>query len=335
MGGSRRVLALVLAVGGLACTPQSDSLDIEAPSTRSVHDRGITIVPERKVLVEPPPIGDEAPDPEPAPDADEDEPVPSPPPATSVEPRLTVDVIGDAEEASYDSEDCRVELDVEDLPAYDPVADEVVMVEIYQQSMSTEMELTVRWSDGATGETNHAIEVVTSVGSVPCKQLRRRTRKRVAEVRRRLAAGTFESMTPVPVRVVHPDSYDNYRDSLTDPGMTPEDIEAFREELMPRGQMHIVDAGDILLRLPGVKVYERFLLGGEGTRTLDSIVAHRPSGTVLLTQAGCRDEEDCTCNREEETTVLRWSPESLAAADKHPCEEVGYESDCHVGSVYF
>lgn len=327
MGGSRRVLAVVLVTGGLACTPQSDSLELEAHGVRPVHDRAITIVPEQEALAESPPVEDETVEP----GVQES----TLNPTTSARPRLAVRVIEDGDDP--DDLACRVEYDADDLPAYDPAADEVVVVETYQQGMSNEMELTVRWRDGETGDTNHTVEVVTGVGGIPCKQLRRRIRRRVAEVNQRLAAGTFESMSALPVRVVHPDSYDNYRAGLTDPDMTPEDNAEFREEIMPRGQMHIVDTkGDTLLRLPGVKVYERFVLGGEGTRTLDSVVAHHPSGTVLLTQAGCRDEEDCTCNREEESTVLRWSAESIAAAEKYRCVAGReYSDDCHVGSVYF
>jgi len=332
-----RAWALAATVAGFcACTPRAETLELAEQTSDSVHDRAMTVVPTEPRRVAAPPVEDAEPADEPTPDlGTEVEPEPQPgAPAdlttSVVRPRLKVDVVYDE-----DVEDCRVEYDADGFPAYDPQADEVVTIETYQRGMSSEMELSVRWLDGATGKSNHVVEVVEGMGAGSCKAVRRRARKSAAMVRRRLAAGTFESMASLPVRVVHPDAYENYRDSLGDPGLTPEEAEAFREEIMPRGQVHVVDTREAtLLRLPGVKVYERFALDGEGTRTLDRLVAHRPSGTVLATQAGCRDEEDCTCNREESSTVMRWAAASIAATERFVCVESS-DGDCHVGSVYF
>ena len=339
MTGFGRASALAAIAAGLcACTPRTESLELGEQPSDSVHDRAVTVVPTEEPRVAAPPVLQPEPVDEPGPDLGtevEPEPEPDAPvdlTATPVRPRLKVDVVGDV-----DVDDCRVVYDANDFPAYDPQADEVVTIEIYQRGLSTEMELTVRWLDGATGKTNHVVEVVEGMGTGSCKALRRRARKGAGLVRRRLAAGAFESMAALPVRVVHPDAYENYRGGLADPDTSPEDDEAFREELMPRGQVHVVDTREAtLLRLPGVKVYERFALGGEGTRTLDGLMAHRPSGTVLATQAGCRDEEDCTCNREESSTVMRWATASIAATERHACvEKSDGDGECDIGSVYF
>lgn len=124
------------------------------------------------------------------------------------------------------------------------------------------------------------------------------------------------------------------------PDATKEDrayAKAFVDELMPRGQVHVVRRADgTVVRLPGVKVYERDV--AIDPNTLSSLVAHRPSGVVAATHADCRDEEDCTCNLETRTDVMRWSPDTLTAIDAHPCvlPEGSYDDDfaCVFGSIF-
>ena len=89
-----------------------------------------------------------------------------------------------------------------------------------------------------------------------------------------------------------------------------------------RWERHVqayVLGGELLVRLPGVRVLEQHPtdLDEEGV-AVHRIYGHRPSGTVLVTAVDCYGE-DCTCDPGTSSTILRWSPDTLATIDDRPC----------------
>lgn len=323
-----RALAIAAAIG--ACTPSSSPED---PAPHTILVRTDPVVPLAVVTPAAAPQPARAPEPEPAPAADpEAAPAAAPAldPSRVVTPKLVVRLRGEA-----DDEGCEIAIEIEHFPAYDPIAQEVVVVERYDRKMSTfDDELIVRWVDATTGAERQSAPILGDHGELSCAEADRRARRRLARVDKRLAEGRWEAMDPVPLRVVNDDAYANLRDAATDRDVESDDVAEFREELMPRGQVHaVLHGGGVMIRLPGVKVYERDL-PASGLNTLHAVMAHRPSGVVAWTDRSCRDEDDCTCNLEDETTVMRWSTITLEAIARHPCVPVDESDRCDVASVF-
>ncbi|MCA9661344.1 MAG: hypothetical protein KC486_23595, partial [Myxococcales bacterium] len=246
-------------------------------------------------------------------------------PAPSVVPKIAARV-----EPGAEGEECSLVIEaLEHFPAYDPEAQQVVVVERYERKMTTsDFELVVRWFDASTGASLHREALVGCDDVAGAAAWQRR-------VDARLASGRFEAMEALPLRVVNDLSYENYRDLAATERDDRAVVEDFREELMPRGQVHAVAmSGGVVVRLPGVKVYEREITVFE-VNTLHAVMAHRPSGTIALTSRECRDEEDCTCNLEDSTHVTRWSTATLDAIARHPCAPIDHNDDgCEIRSIF-
>lgn len=233
---------------------------------------------------------------------------------------------------------CEGFVEARGFPAYDPNSEQVVVLETYARKMSSEREATLLWYDANTGKAAREESLIGGEGDMSCKKATRRARRHSREVNRSLRKVAWESMSPVPLRRIHEDEYANFREPLG-PDATDEDREEHAEwgaAIMPRGQIHVVERAEgTVVRLPGVKVYEREV--DIFPNTLSRLVGHRPSGVVAAVHADCRDEEDCTCNLEESTHVMRWSPETLAAIDANPCVVAESGEDdfaCVLGSIF-
>lgn len=227
---------------------------------------------------------------------------------------------------------------VEDIPAYDPTSQQVIVLETYARKMSPEREATLRWYDANTGDVVREDVLLGDDGESGWKKANRRARRLTRDVNRALDEGSWESMALVPLRRVHEDEYSNFRGELPDDA-TEEDREVhadWAQSMMPSGQVHVVPRADgTVVRLPGVKVYERDV--SIYPNTLSTLVGHRPSGVVAAIHANCRDEEDCTCNLEDRVSVMQWSAATLAAIDLHPCMPDEASDDdfaCTFGSIF-
>lgn len=336
MGGRGGSLVAALACSLLGCTPHES-----AQASREV--------PAETEAPSPPPA--EAPVPVEAPPAPVAERVrPDPPDVAEVPPeppaleqptvaagdRVVVTVESSVEDDG--EEGCMGFGSASNVPAYDPVAQEVLALETYARKMSTEREAELVWYDATTGAETRREDLLVVIPASGCARANRRARRRARALTKELSKRSWEAMTPVAIRRVHEDSYLNLRGELEDAAdeESREAAAAFAESLMPRGQVHVVarNTGTIV-RLPGIQVYERDV--DIHPNTLAELVAH-PSGVVAATHANCRDEEDCTCNLEDAVSVMRWSPATLAAIEAHPCELV--EADdydefaCALGSIY-
>ena len=330
--GTRSVgLVAALACSVFACTPhepaegaRSGPTEVEASEPPRVEAE---VVPaEEPAVLEP-----VRPDPPPVPEPAEPEE-----PQVSAGERVTVTVKIWVEDEG--DEGCLGFGGASNLPAYDPVAEEVLALETYARKMSTEREAELVWYDARTGAETRREDLLADVLTTRCARANRKAQRRARALSEELAKQPWEAMTPVAIRRVHEDAYLNLRGELEDASdeESRELAAAFAESLMPSGQVHVVarNTGTIV-RLPGVAVYERDV--DIRPNTLAGLVAH-PSGIVAATHADCRDEEDCTCNLEDAVSVMRWSPATLAAIEAHPCEQLDADDGdtfaCDLGSIF-
>lgn len=82
----------------------------------------------------------------------------------------------------------------------------------------------------------------------------------------------------------------------------------------------LVQHGEAIARIPGVKVYERHALDRGRGDLLYAVHGDRETGTVVLTFATCMGES-CTCDPLFTAEVIQWSEETFAALDAHPCAD--------------
>jgi hypothetical protein len=91
----------------------------------------------------------------------------------------------------------------------------------------------------------------------------------------------------------------------------------------------LVQHGEAIVRIPGVKVYERLVIERTPGDWLYAVHGDRNSGTVVLTFASCMGDS-CTCDPLFTAVVMRWSEETFAALDAHPCADPEAEDGrCH------
>ncbi|MGH1346640.1 MAG: hypothetical protein ACRBN8_34055 [Nannocystales bacterium] len=344
MGSKRRTLGLAVLQWILAgCTPHNPRDTEEQSAASPAPTPAVSAAPPPTSAVDPapasPPIEPAAA--EAAPTAEKD---PPPLAAEATTPSIDIRVQARVENEVNENPGCVSTPQVRNVPAYDPEAERVLVVETYQRKMSDQREFDLVWYDAKTGAETRREDLLAEESERHCARSDRKARLRSRTLNEELAAGRWEAMTRVPIRRVHEDAYDNLRGGLNELEGTDEDAEELRESLsdfadalMPRGQVHVVTRHDgTVVRLPGVKVYERNV--DIRPNILADLVGHRPSGIVVATHADCRDEEDCTCNLEETTVVMQWSPATLAAIETHPCEftehDRGDEFACILGSIF-
>ena len=196
------------------------------------------------------------------------------------------------------------------------------------------MDLVLR--DARTGRT---LEAVSLLGEVrwpeedtefdedgpepdPCGDAHRETQAKLEAIREGLARTRWEAMPELPLEFI---KYGEM--NLEYEAEAHAEAQALGEPV--RWERHVqayVQGGELLVRLPGVRVLEQHPtdLDEEGV-SVHRIYGHRPSGTVLVTAVDCYGE-DCTCDPGTSSTVLQWSPETLATIDGRPCgvEDDGY-----------
>jgi hypothetical protein len=138
-----------------------------------------------------------------------------------------------------------------------------------------------------------------------CPSLRAQVRKDVRRANDDLAARGFRSMDVLAVE---------YGDAEF---AASGDLETPARE---RPLEVIVQHGEAIVRIPGVKVYERHAIDRPRGDLLYAVHGDRATGTVVLTFANCMGDS-CTCDPLFTAEVMQWSPETFAALDAHPCAD--------------
>lgn len=170
----------------------------------------------------------------------------------------------------------------------------------------------LQWIDVATGEVIREQTLVDGEGwesrddpDDDCRAVARLHRKRAWLINQELREQSWRTMEPVQVELFDPDMMS---------------IEFLLEDTPPaeRRPHAYLQWDELVVRTPGVRVYERHHVGPRGS--LHSVYADRETGTVAAVSMWCIGES-CTCDPQFQVTVVRWSPETFEAIDARPCEE--------------
>ncbi|HWB80529.1 MAG TPA: hypothetical protein VG755_36445 [Nannocystaceae bacterium] len=138
-----------------------------------------------------------------------------------------------------------------------------------------------------------------------CRALRERVRDDLRHANAELAARGFRPMAALPIEYGVPDA--------------PADV-YLETPARERPLQVIVQHGEAIARIPGVKVYERHAIPRERGDGLYAVHGDRTTGTVVLTFATC-DGDSCTCDPSFTAEVVQWSAPTFAALDAHPCPD--------------
>lgn len=175
----------------------------------------------------------------------------------------------------------------------------------------------LEWHDADTGAIVRREEVVLDedvardddMGCSPSNTLR--LRRRLRQRNRELAEHRWRTMERLPIELFYPETHM---------------IEVFKElPVADRRVQLLVQHGEIVVRIVGVKVLERSQLALHMQSMAYQVFADRETGAVVLVTMDCVGE-DCTCDPAFTSQVLHWQPETFEALDRRPCEddESGY-----------
>jgi hypothetical protein len=95
----------------------------------------------------------------------------------------------------------------------------------------------------------------------------------------------------------------------------------------------VVQHGQLVVRIPGVRVLERHDLEIDGD-FVHRVYADRTSGTALVVVGGCKGE-DCTCDPGFAAQRMQWSEATFAAIDAHPCITHAEQNACDLRPMPF
>jgi hypothetical protein len=138
-----------------------------------------------------------------------------------------------------------------------------------------------------------------------CRILRTRVRRQIAAANAELAAHAWRTLEPLPVQYGNPDTAPEVHQEVP---------------VAERPLQVIVQHGEAIARIPGVKVYERHPTPERSGYSLYDVHGDRETGIVLLTFAECIGDS-CTCDPLFSAEIVRWSPETFEALDAHPCAD--------------
>jgi hypothetical protein len=183
------------------------------------------------------------------------------------------------------------DLSAVDMPAIDVDKGIVVVPQLEILQLSTIVGWwEVSWLDPSGNEESLAL-----VDDSP-----REVRRRVREVNAKLRASQWRTMQRLAVELPTDDDF-------VDPDEPPGE----------RRVQAITQHGELIVRIPGVRVLERHPLEHE-RRSLHRIYADRDSGTVLAIFMECTGE-DCTCDPAFTAEVMRFDEATFTWIDRRPC----------------
>lgn len=189
------------------------------------------------------------------------------------------------------------DLSAVDMPAIDVDTGIVVVPQLQILQLTTLIGwFKVSWLDpSGHGE---SLDLVGDDGELSPREMRPRLR----EVNAKLSASRWRSMERLAVELPNDDTLRLDRD---DPPAERR-VEA------------IVQHGELIVRIPGVRVLERHRLERSRVMSLHRLYADRDSGTALAIFMDCTGD-NCTCDPAFTAQVMRFDAATFAAIDRRPC----------------
>jgi hypothetical protein len=216
-------------------------------------------------------------------------------------------------------DDC-IDVHGEGFPAIDRTGEQVAVSEVQWLQLtplpgSTTLRIIALDVDAHAGESTSILPAgMDTMDARVCRSLRKQVRGAIARANADLAERGFRPMTALAI---------DYGDVET-----PADayLETPAHE---RPLQVIVQHGEAIARIPGVKVYERHAINRDTGDWLYAVHGDRSTGTVVLTFANCNGDS-CTCDPLFTHEIVRWNDATFAALDAHPCADPESEDGrCH------
>ncbi|MCX4245335.1 hypothetical protein [Paraliomyxa miuraensis] len=244
-----------------------------------------------------------------------------PPPSTTDEPEFETPALvrrGSAPRFEPDrGEDPCWSVESRGFPAISVDGRTVVVPQADHLQLSTfPGSLDLKWHDVATGEVTRTDPITAFddglTWEAECPRVSREIRKHARTANRALAEQSWRAMEPLPLEPFYPDNsiMEYYRE--TPPEERPVQV--------------LIQHEEIIVRIVGVRVFERHPLA-ESVRSMPyRVYADRETGTVAVVTMDCIGDS-CTCDPSFTTQVVHWQPETFEAIDRHPCVADDEHSD--------
>lgn len=201
-------------------------------------------------------------------------------------------------------------VEAKDFPAISVDGKTIVVPRADQlQSQGTAGTLSLEWHDVASGSIRDSQPLVQNDGGDPfdergCARIARGIRQNAKAANAALAAVSWHTMEKLPV-------------AFYDYSYAAETHADHLQKIPPaeRVVQILAQHGELVLRIPGVKVLERHPTSAEEPV---AVYAERTTGTVLIVLRTCLGTSH-TCDPSYTAQVVRWSPETFATIDARPC----------------
>jgi hypothetical protein len=281
-------------------TPEPNAIPVAEPVENIAEP--VEAAPEPEAVPEPEaaPEPEAVPEPEPAPKAKRPPPFEPKP----VRPRIVVEKGRDA---------CGG-VDAKGFPAISDDGKTVVLPRDDQlQSQGTAGTTRLEWHDVASGSIRQSQPIALDPvfhdsgedsGLVDCKRTARNSRQNASAANEALDAVSWHTMEKLPV-------------AFHDFGFDAESHAEHLRTVPPADRVVqiLAQQGEVVLRIPGVKVLERHPKTAEEPI---AVYADRATGTVLIVFRSCLGTSH-TCDPSYAGQVVHWNPETFATIDARPC----------------
>lgn len=323
MAMMRAIVLLGAALGSLltGCTtvPEAEDVVVDAKRKVTPEPNAIPVAEPVESIAEP---VEAAPEPETAPEP-EATPEPKPsvkrPPFESkpVRPRFVVEKGREA---------CG-RLDAKGFPAISDDGTTIVLPRDDQlQAQGTGGTTRLEWHDVASGSVRQSQPIVPDpifhesgedAGLIDCKRTARSIRQNASAANEALEAVSWHTMEKLPV-------------AFHDFGFDAETHAEHLRTVPPADRVVqiLAQRGEVVLRIPGLKVIERHPKTAEEPI---AVYGDRATGAVLIVFRSCLGTSH-TCDPSYAGQVVHWSPETFATIDARPCNpDQGERSDGRLG----
>lgn len=249
------------------------------------------------------------------------EPALAPEPAPAMRPPFKPEPVRPRVVVEKGRDACDVE--VEGFPAISDDGKTVVLPRDDQlQSQGTSGTTRLEWHDVVSGSIRQSQPIALDPvfdddGAVDCKRTARELRRNASAANEALDAVSWHTMEKLPV-------------AFHDFGFDAESHDEHLRTVPPADRVVqiLAQQGEVVLRIPGVKVLERH---PKTTEEPIAVYADRATGTVLIVFRSCLGTSH-TCDPSYAGQVVHWSPETFATIDARPCNpDQGERSDGRLG----
>ena len=168
--------------------------------------------------------------------------------------------------------------------------------------------MVVQWIAVATGVVKREMEIVDDDwvydSDEACREIDQRVAERINRANDRMDRRAWRALERLPVGLFYPDTYD---------------LDAYKEFTRPedRSVQVVVQHGEFIARIPGVRVLERHVAERAWNEPY-RVYGDARTGVVALVTQSCIGDS-CTCDPAFDTHVFQWSQETFATLDAHPC----------------